>query len=91
MRIIKNGENNYSNVSPNVSSCYHDHIQGHQVVINYAAKEFQQCCKENDPKNFENPGQGPWKKQGPGQLAQIFALRSEEVDGARQAEYWELV
>ena len=39
MRIIKNNENNYSNVSLSASSCYHDHLQGHQVV------RHQRCCE----------------------------------------------
>ena len=40
MKIVKNNENNYSNVSPSVPNRYHDHLQGHPVVINDAAKEF---------------------------------------------------
>ena len=40
MRIIDNNENNYSNDSPSMSSYYHDLLQGHQVVMNNATKEF---------------------------------------------------
>ena len=40
MRVTENNENNYSNVLPSVSSCFNDHLQGHQVVINDAVKEF---------------------------------------------------
>ena len=36
-------------------------------------------------------GQGQGKVAGPGQPAQILALRAEDVDGARQAEYWVLI
>ena len=34
---------------------------------------------------------GPGKVPVPGQPAQIPALRAEDVDGARQAEYWVLI
>ena len=37
-------KNNESHVSPSVSSCYHDDMQGHEVVINDAAK----YCEEDD-------------------------------------------
>ena len=54
MRIIKNNENNYSNVSPSVSSCYHDHLHSHQVVINDAAKRMIKWALNVCTKRFPN-------------------------------------
>ena len=76
MRIIKNNENNYSNVSSSVSSsmCYHDHLQGHQVVINNAVKKFLTFCsigKKAVPRR--NSGVGPRKKSWADQARRAYS------------------